>query len=266
MLTRGTSGRDDHIRSRGWIFHARRRRRICSSVSRKPLRRARVLHFATSPTSRANCFREGIEPDGATLQHHHHRRRSRAAGTFPFKLSDLGSITRRDLRKWLLAPLGPGLLYVRRDHRSTWPLQPRPSRRQGRPGSKKSGRARRRRRRLSTNPWRSSRPSESSAKTARLRYLTLRWQRAQEIRGSSSTEPEAGHLRCGGRRSTASIRTLVPYLWTSTGRDHDGRPRKHQDTEPLLRGLRVTPVSTRRSRIDAFVGAIRGVLRNRLPA
>src|SRR5438094_7484547 len=54
-----------------------------------------------------------------------------ALGHFPFKLSDLG----RDyygvsLHKWLLAPLGTGLLFVRKDRiASTWPLPAAPTRR-----------------------------------------------------------------------------------------------------------------------------------------
>src|SRR4029077_20210860 len=54
-----------------------------------------------------------------------------ALGHFPFKLSDLEmDYYGVSLHKWLLAPLGTGLLYVRRDRiRSTWPLQAAPTRR-----------------------------------------------------------------------------------------------------------------------------------------
>src|SRR5437667_7977095 len=54
-----------------------------------------------------------------------------ALGHFPFKLSDLGmDYYGVSLHKWLLAPLGTGLLYVRKDRiASTWPLQAAPTRR-----------------------------------------------------------------------------------------------------------------------------------------
>ena len=53
-----------------------------------------------------------------------------ALGHFPFKLSDLQmDYYGVSLHKWLLAPLGTGLLYVRKDRiASTWPLQAAPTR------------------------------------------------------------------------------------------------------------------------------------------
>src|SRR5678816_537574 len=50
---------------------------------------------------------------------------------FPFKLSELEcDFAGTSLHKWLLAPHGTGLLYVRKDKiASTWPLQAAPERR-----------------------------------------------------------------------------------------------------------------------------------------
>ena len=52
-----------------------------------------------------------------------------AGGHFPFKLRDLGmDYYGVSLHKWLLAPMGTGLLYVRRERiASTWPLQAAPA-------------------------------------------------------------------------------------------------------------------------------------------
>ena len=52
-----------------------------------------------------------------------------AGGHFPYKLSELGmDYYGVSLHKWLLAPMGTGLLYVRRDRiASTWPLQAAPA-------------------------------------------------------------------------------------------------------------------------------------------
>ena len=52
-----------------------------------------------------------------------------AGGHFPYKLSELGmDYYGVSLHKWLLAPMGTGLLYVRRERiASTWPLQAAPA-------------------------------------------------------------------------------------------------------------------------------------------
>jgi len=52
-----------------------------------------------------------------------------AYAQFPFKLDDFGcDYYGTSLHKWLLAPIGTGFLYVRRDRiKSTWALQPAPA-------------------------------------------------------------------------------------------------------------------------------------------
>src|SRR5713226_9210615 len=106
-----------------------------------------------------------------------------ALAHFPFKLSDLEmdyyGVSRH---KWLLAPLGTGLLYVRRDRiASTWPLQAAPTR---------DDKDIRKFEEIGTNsPAPKAAINEAIAfqqaigierKAARLRYLTLRW--ANELR------------------------------------------------------------------------------------
>ncbi len=87
----------------------------------------RVLHFChiTNLTGQmfpvkeicAEARRRGIKTivDGA-----------HAFAQFPFTLADLGcDFYGTSLHKWLLAPIGTGFLYVRRDHiAALWPLQP----------------------------------------------------------------------------------------------------------------------------------------------
>ena len=87
----------------------------------------RVLHFCHITNLTGQIFpvkkicdearRRGIKTivDGA-----------HAFAQFPFKLADLGcDFYGTSLHKWLLAPIGTGFLYVRRDEiRALWPLQP----------------------------------------------------------------------------------------------------------------------------------------------
>jgi selenocysteine lyase/cysteine desulfurase len=194
-----------------------------------------------------------------------------AMGHFPYKLRDLEmDYYGVSLHKWLLAPLGTGLLYVRRDRiASTWPLQAAPERRDG---------DIRKFEEIGTHP-----PGPRAAineaiafqqaigierKAARLRYLTLRWANAlkSEPRVRLHSSLEAGQTWGLAVVSIDGVDTskLVPYLWdkhriviTSVGHENP--------KEPALtyRGLRVTPnIYTPLEEIDYFVEAMRGVIRN----
>jgi isopenicillin-N epimerase len=104
-----------------------------------------------------------------------------ALGQFPFKLRDLECDAYGvSLHKWLLAPLGNGCLYVRRDMiPKFWPLQAAPEQQDSDIRKFES---------IGTHPWAiRAALGESLAfhqaigaerKAARLRYLTLRWANA----------------------------------------------------------------------------------------
>jgi selenocysteine lyase/cysteine desulfurase len=104
-----------------------------------------------------------------------------ALGHFPFKLRDLECDAYGvSLHKWLLAPLGNGCLYVRRDMiPKFWPLQAAPEQQDSDIRKFES---------IGTHPW-AIRAALGEAlafhqaigadrKAARLRYLTLRWANA----------------------------------------------------------------------------------------
>ena len=104
-----------------------------------------------------------------------------ALGQFPFKLRDLECDAYGvSLHKWLLAPIGNGCLYVRREMiPKFWPLQAAPEQQDGDIRKFES---------IGTHPWGiRAAPGEALAfhqavggerKAARLRYLTLRWANA----------------------------------------------------------------------------------------
>jgi isopenicillin-N epimerase len=198
-----------------------------------------------------------------------------ALGHFPFKLKDLEmDYYGVSLHKWLLAPLGTGLLYVRRDRiASTWPLQAAPAR---------SDKNIRKFEEVGTNPAAPKAAiNEAIAfqqaigierKAARLRYLTLRWanelKKNERIRLHSSLEPgQTWGLAVVSIDGIDSVK-LVSHLWdkyriviTSVGHDNP------KDPKLSYRGLRVTPnIYTPLEEIDTFIDAMRNVLKNGLPA
>lgn len=196
-----------------------------------------------------------------------------AGGHFPFKLRDLGmDYYGVSLHKWLLAPMGTGLLYVRRDRIApTWPLQAAPA-------------ARvtdiRKFEEVGTQPiGPKAAINEAIAfqqaigierKAARLRYLTMRW--ADALRGdkririhSNLAEGQTWGLACVSIDGVDS-RKLVEHLWdrhriviTSIGHDNP------DDPSMSYRALRVTPnIYTPLQEVDTFVEAMRGVIRTGL--
>src|SRR5215475_3187597 len=196
-----------------------------------------------------------------------------AMGHFPFTLRDL----ERDyygvsLHKWLLAPLGTGLLYVRKDRIApTWPLQAAPERRDSdvrkfeeigtSPAATKAG---------INEAIAFQQAIGIERKAARLRYLTLRWanelKKNPRIRLHSSLEP--GQTWGLAVVSIDGIDTdkLVPYLWDKyriviTAVGHQNA----KDPKLSYRGLRVTPnIYTPLEEIDTFIEAIQNVLKNGL--
>jgi len=238
--------------------------------------RTRVLHFCHITNQSGQLFpvkelsrmarQRGITTivDGA-----------HALGHFPFKLSDLEmDYYGVSLHKWLLAPLGTGLLYVRRDRiASTWPLQAAPER---------SDKDVRKFEEIGTSPAATKAAINEAVafqqaigierKAARLRYLTLRW--ANELRKNPRIKLHSS-LDAGQTWGLAVVsidgidsNKLVPYLWdkyriviTTVGHENIRTP------SLSYRGLRVTPnIYTPLEEIDTFVAAMQGVLKNGLPA
>ncbi len=194
-----------------------------------------------------------------------------AMGHFPYKLHDLEmDYYGVSLHKWLLAPLGTGLLYVRRDRiQPTWPLQAAPTVRDT---------DIRKFEEIGTHP-----PGPRAAineavafqqaigierKAARLRYLTLRWanelKKDPRVRLHSSLEPGQTWGLAVVSIDGIDTQKLVPYLWdkhriivTSVGHENDEEP------SLSYRGLRITPnIYTPLEEVDYFVEAMRGVIKN----
>lgn len=198
-----------------------------------------------------------------------------AGGHFPYKLSDLGmDYYGISLHKWLLAPMGTGLLYVRRDRiASTWPLQAAPAakdtdiRKFEEVGTQPVGP-----KAAINEAIAFQRAIGIERKAARLRYLTLRW--ANELKKeprvrihSNLAEGQTWGLAVVSIDGVDSNK-LVTHLWdkhriviTAVGHENP------DDPSMTYRGLRVTPnIYTPLEEIDYFVEAMRGVIKNGLPA
>jgi selenocysteine lyase/cysteine desulfurase len=194
-----------------------------------------------------------------------------AMGHFPYKLRDLDvDFYGVSLHKWLLAPLGTGLLYVRKDRiASTWPLQAAPERRDSDVRKFEE---------IGTNPAAiKAGINEAIAfqqaigierKAARLRYLTLRWanelKKNSRIRIHSSLEP--GQTWGLAVLSVDGIDTakMVTHLWdkykivvTAIGHENPAEPRFS------YRALRITPnIYTPLEEVDTFVRAMQDIAKN----
>ena len=194
---------------------------------------------------------------------------------FPFKLRDLEmDYYGVSLHKWLLAPTGTGLLYVRRDRiAKTWPLQAAPTR---------DDNDIRKFEAIGTHPA-GIRAAIAEAlafhqaigaerKAARLRYLTMRWANALKsnprIKIHSSLEPgQTWGLALVGIEGVDS-RALSQFMFDKykivinavAGGQPPGQVFDYT-------GLRVTPnVYTTLEEVDTFVEAMQDVLKNGLPA
>ena len=194
---------------------------------------------------------------------------------FPFKLRDLEmDYYGVSLHKWLLAPTGTGLLYVRRDRiAKTWPLQAAPTR---------DDNDIRKFEAIGTHPA-GIRAAIAEAlafhqaiggerKAARLRYLTMRWANALKsnprIKIHSSLEPgQTWGLALVGIEGVDS-RALSQFMMDKyrivinavVAGELPGPQFPYE-------GLRVTPnVYTTLEEVDTFVEAMQDVLKNGLPA
>ena len=187
---------------------------------------------------------------------------------FPYKLRDLEcDYYGVSLHKWLLAPVGTGFLYVRRENiASTWPLQAAPA-------SKDSDI--RKFEEIGTHPAANHNAIAEALqfhqaigterRAARMRYLRARWQTRVEklagVRILTSNDPEQS---CGLVNVTIDgmdMNKVVAYLWnrhrivvTTAGVEHQ------------YRGLRITPnIYTTLEEIDAFADAMDALVKTGLP-
>jgi isopenicillin-N epimerase len=181
---------------------------------------------------------------------------------FPFTLADLEcDYYGTSLHKWLLAPVGTGFLYVRRERiEAHWPLTPANE-------SKKADI--RKFEEIGTHPAAMHNAVAEALqfhhgiggarKAARLRYLRERWARRFEHRAGAriltSFDPaQAGAI---GLLSLDAVDpyALTTHLWNT--QRIIVTPIKH----PEFQGIRVTPnVYTTLDEIDTFTDAVEGVM------
>ena len=182
---------------------------------------------------------------------------------FPFKASDLGcDFYGTSLHKWLLAPIGTGFLYVRRELIETlWPLTP-------------AGESRRKDIRkfeeIGTHPAANHNAIAEALtfhdgigverKAARLRYLRDRWARRlaehRQIRIHTNLDP--AHSCAIGTVQVVGVPTpaVVEQLWARWR--IIATPIRHAEYE----GVRVTPnVYTTLEEVDTFAAAMEELAR-----
>ncbi len=197
-----------------------------------------------------------------------------ALGHFPFKLRDLECDAYGvSLHKWLLAPLGNGLLYVRKDSiPKFWPLQAAPEQQDNDIRKFEA---------IGTHPWAiRAGLGESLAfhqaigaerKAARLRYLTLRWANALKTKPrikllSDLSEPAQAWGVAAVTIDGVDVRNLAKFMYDNY----------RIVVVPLVGGvppnsvfdyqaLRVSPnVYTTLEEIDTFVEAMEAALKTEI--
>ncbi len=183
---------------------------------------------------------------------------------FPYSVRDLEcDYYGVSLHKWLLAPVGTGFLYVRRENiRSTWPLQPAP------PALDDNIR---KFEEIGTHPAANHNAIAEALnfhqaigterRAARMRYLRARWEsRVEKLPGVRILTSKDPAQSCG--LSNVSITgvpapTIERYLWE-----------KHRIVVVAIvhdeyQGIRVTPnIYTTIGEIDTFAGAMEQFVRN----
>ena len=187
---------------------------------------------------------------------------------FPFKLSDLEcDFAGTSLHKWLLAPHGTGLLYVRKEKiASTWPLQAVAERQSDNI---------RKFEQIGTNMVAPKAAiGEALAfhqaigidrKSARLRYLSDRWtsrlEKLSRVKILSSREPNQSWGLANVALDGIDVSKAYDFLWSKYR--IITAPIKHAEYQ----GLRITPnVYTTLEEIDTFVAAMKDALKNGVPA
>ena len=191
-----------------------------------------------------------------------------AFGQWPIKQKDVGcDFYGVSLHKWMLAPVGTGFLYVKKNRiKSVWPLMA---------AEAKQDDDIRKYEEIGTHPAANHnaiaeaivfhRGIGAERKSARLRYLRERWAKRlsalPNVVMNSSSNPE---MVCAiGNVGIRGIDTakLQSHLWTKK------RIYTISIIHPEFQGLRVTPnVYTTIDEIDAFADEMERVAKNGLPA
>ncbi|MCJ7643311.1 MAG: aminotransferase class V-fold PLP-dependent enzyme [Candidatus Aminicenantes bacterium] len=199
-----------------------------------------------------------------------------ALGQFPFKLRDLECDAYGvSLHKWLLAPIGNGCLYVRREMIPRfWPLQAAPEQQDNDIRKFEA---------IGTHPW-AIRAALGEAlafhqaiggerKAARLRYLTLRWANALKVHPririlSNLGEPAETWAVAAVNIEGTDVRDLARFLMdqyriVAVPLVGGAPPNQVFDYQ----ALRVSPnVYTTIEEIDTFVEAMEAALKNDVPS
>jgi isopenicillin-N epimerase len=199
-----------------------------------------------------------------------------ALGQFPFKLRDLECDAYGvSLHKWLLAPIGNGLLYVRKDMiPKFWPLQAAPEQQDDDIRKFEA---------IGTHPW-GIRAAVGEAlayhqaiggarKAARLRYLTLRW--ANQLKNNprikfytNLDEPAMAWALCAVTIDGIDVGDLSRFLMNKyrivvVGLKGGAPPNQVFDFECL----RVSPnIYTTPDEIDTFATGMLDAAKNGVPA
>ena len=199
-----------------------------------------------------------------------------ALGQFPFKLRDLECDAYGvSLHKWLLAPIGNGCLYVRKEMiPKFWPLQAAPEQQDDDIRKFEA---------IGTHPW-AIRAALGEAlayhqaiggerKAARLRYLTLRWANALKVHPrikilTDLSEPAQAWAIAAVNIEGIDVADLSKFLMD-----------KYRIIVVALKGgappnqvfdyqcLRISPnIYTTLEEIDTFVGAMEDALKNGVPS
>lgn len=187
---------------------------------------------------------------------------------FPYKLRDLEcDYYGVSLHKWLLAPVGTGFLYVRKEHiAGTWPLQAAPATKDG---------DIRKFEEIGTHPAANHNAIAEALqfhqaigterRAARMRYLRARWQQRVEklpgVRILTSNDPAQSCGLVNVALDGFDLRKVVAHLWN--------RHRivvTNAGVEGQYQGLRITPnIYTTLDEIDTFAAAMESLVRNGLP-
>ena len=198
-----------------------------------------------------------------------------ALGQFPFKLRDLECDAYGvSLHKWLLAPIGNGCLYVRREMiPKFWPLQAAPEQQDNDIRKFEA---------IGTHPW-AIRAALGEAlafhqaigaerKAARLRYLTLRWANALRVHPrikilSNLGEPAEIWAVAAVNIEGIDVRSLARFLMNKyrivvVALVGGAPPNQVYDYQ----ALRISPnVYTTLEEIDTFVTAMEDAMKNGVP-